>query len=151
MILSHTEVLIFLNPHCHCQGVQFQAEQLDLDTKIRDTLYEQRNQRIFMQWICCNTTRKVVYLTYVWIHIMIALFSSGRSEWVLNIVRGGSNVCLIRVERPLKTRSHIRRVCWGPGPKSGHVLLSSADPCNMHLLPNDVRILYDVVHPDKPY
>ena len=63
--LFHAEIVLFRNTDCLFQGIEFRSEQIGLDWIFRETLHEQRNQRLIIQRICCNTTRKVTYVLHV--------------------------------------------------------------------------------------
>ena len=48
--LFHAEVLLFRNPYCIFQGVELQPDQVGFNRTISQTLREQCNQRLLVQW-----------------------------------------------------------------------------------------------------
>ena len=74
MSLFHAEVLLFRNPYCLFEGVDLQSEQVGFYSTISQTLHEQRNQRLLVQWVDCYATGKVTYVLNVRVYVTFALF-----------------------------------------------------------------------------
>ena len=74
MSLFHTEIFLFRNSYCLFQGTKFHSEQLGFDLTVRETLHEQRDQRLFIRRIGRDATRKMTYVLNVRVYITFALF-----------------------------------------------------------------------------
>ena len=76
MSLFHAEVLLFRNPYRLLQGVEFQKEQVGFNRTISQTLHEQRDQRLLVQWIDCYVTGEVTYVLNVRVYVTFSLLDS---------------------------------------------------------------------------
>ena len=76
VILFHAEVVLFLNPYRLFQGVELQPEQVGFNRTISQTLHEQRNQRLLVQWADCYATGKVTYVLNPRVYVTFTLLDS---------------------------------------------------------------------------
>ena len=74
--LFHAEVLLFRNPYRLFQGVELQPEQVGFKRTISQTLHEQRNQRLLVQWVNCYATGKVTYVLNLRVYVTFTFLDS---------------------------------------------------------------------------
>ena len=88
--LFHAEFLLFRNPYCLFQVVELQSEQVGLNRTISQTLHQQCNQRLLVQWADCYATAKVTNVLNVRVYVKFTLLDSQEftaspelSSWLL--------------------------------------------------------------------